>query len=733
MANSESIISHLKYADSTDTWQIQTNEEHSHGVARLCASFAKAFGMESYGYAMGMLHDKGKEKADFQRYIRSVSGYDTSVAPWEHKEHAYVGALLARKLYGPAAELIIPALAGHHTGLYDYSKLKHVMESPFPQGVAIPSEKTALDLSALKAFGGDNRTRKNLHHLYRMLFSCLVDADFLDTEAFMNPVDASLRSSHSSIQEMATMLFTFTQTLNQAPKTPVNILRQQIQQRCYEAAEQPSGFYSLTVPTGGGKTISSLVWAIHHAVLHGMQHIVIAIPYTSIVAQTAATLKSIFGEENVLEHHSETDYEKVCNPILHHRMKLATENWNYPIVVTTNVQLFESMFSNRPSSCRKLHNLCRSVLILDEVQTLPTDFLHPIIDALQYYQSHFSLSVLFTTASQPILDGTIEGCNPRATFPALDHINEIIPTEWRLHDLLRRVNLQINPAGQTYNEIAQQLSQHRRVLCIVNTRRDARELYERLPKEGITIHLSRMMCSTHIKAHLSRLKEALAVETDTVIRVVATQLIEAGVDIDFPVVYRQESGLDSVLQAAGRCNREGRMERGITHVFSLAAERPLPVGSIADANNARKSLPNESDWFAPETMTAYFRQYYCRQDTFDKKHIMDLLSPIELNFETAAKEFQLIDDNNSTSVIVNYENSLSLVEQLRNEGPSYRLLKQLRMYSVNVRFRDFETLRKAGLVEEVQEGIYVIPDSRQYDSNIGLHTDSHWQEELLLV
>ena len=237
-----------------------------------------------------------------------------------------------------------------------------------------------------------------------------------------------------------------------------------------------SGFFSLTVPTGGGKTISSIVWAVNHAIKNGMKRIIIAIPYTSIIVQTATVLKSIFGENNVLEHHSNTDFDQCKDSSMRHQMKLATENWNYPIVVTTNVQLFESMFSNKPSACRKLHNLCNSILILDEVQTLPTDFLQPIVDALKCYQKHFGMSILFTTASQPILSGVIEGCNPIASFNGIKSIYEIIPDKMKLHDSLRRVQLEINDKGKTYDEVSNELSQFDMVLCIVNTRKDAKEL-----------------------------------------------------------------------------------------------------------------------------------------------------------------------------------------------------------------------------------------------------------------
>lgn len=463
-----------------------------------------------------------------------------------------------------------------------------------------------------------------------------------------------------------------------------------------------------------------------------MKRIVIAIPYTSIIVQTAAILKEIFGENAVLEHHSNFDPNTITDSTLRHQAKLATENWDYPIIVTTNVQLFESMFSNRPSDCRKLHNLTNSVIVLDEVQTLPTDFLQPIVDALKAYQHIFGISVLFTTASQPVLSGIIEGCNPKVSFSGIDEIKEIIPRDYVLHDRLRRVHLEIDDAASTYDEITDRLAKHKRVLCIVNTRNDAREIFTRLPQEGLTVHLSRMMCPRHVGQTIEKIKHALSNDTDEIIRVVATQLIEAGVDIDFPVVYRQEAGLDSILQAAGRCNREGKLEVATTRVFSLSKEHLLH-GKIVFANQARLNMKNVKDWFAPETMTEFFRQYYSQMETFDKEGMKDLLyNPKEICFEDASEKFRLIEDG-GVSVIVNTGESMALVEQLKTEGMSYALMKQLSQYSVTIHKGDFEKLKRFGAVEEIIESIFVVNDRAQYDECIGLRLDNHWLSETLII
>ena len=723
-------ISHIRKNQYGEIISYQSNEEHCIGVAELAKRFASEFCMGNWGYVLGILHDKGKEKKEFQEYIQDVNGIPGH-KHWtkKGKAHAYVGALLAQGLYGKVATTFLGnAICGHHAGLYDYFELeKMISSSDLPSEVQMQTD--AIQLNKAKF----TLTENQINHLVRVLFSCLVDADYLDTEKFMNVSSASQRGHHKKLSELLILLEDhFCKLNNNSEDSTVNVIRRCVQEQCIKMSSGENGFYSLTVPTGGGKTLSSLLWAMRHAVCNGQKRIIIAIPYTSIIVQTASVLKSIFGEENVLEHHSQFTIDSIIDKDIRLKAKLASENWDYPIVVTTNVQLFESMFSNKPSDCRKLHNIANSVIILDEVQTLPTDYLQPIVDALKSYQRMFGISVLFTTASQPVLSGLIEGCNPKAAFQGIDGITEIIPKEYALHDRLRRVCLEIDNTGSTYDEIADRLSRHDKVLCIVNTRNDAREIFERLPKEGMTIHLSRMMCPRHVTKTIQEIKQALSDNSETVIRVVATQLIEAGVDIDFPVVYRQEAGLDSILQAAGRCNREGKLDMATAYVFSLSVEHKL-YGSIIDANNARLNMVNVNDWFAPETMTEYFRQLYCRKETFDKKDLKTLLyKPKEMCFAEAAKEFKLIEETGKT-VYVNMDDSLELIERLKSDGITYSLMKELSQYSVNIHERDFQKLLGYGAIEEVIDGIYVVNDRAQYDENIGLRLDNHWMNEILTI
>ncbi len=706
----------------------QSNEEHQQGVALRAEAFAAEFGMGDCGRIMGLLHDKGKEQTDWQKYIQGVTGYNKEYAHVKSgPHHAYVGAIITKKQYPQIARFIAQPIAGHHRGLYDYCDYEEVIKSGVPDDVTI-SEKIPFDFPKLPKM-----KQYDYHHLVRMLFSCLVDADSLDTESFMTPEQAKLRGSHTSIEELLDKLEKYLHDLKaNASDTEVNRIRNYVQEQCVKESQGEKGFYSLTVPTGGGKTLSSVLWALHHAVKNHQQRIIIAIPYTSIIVQTASTLKKIFGEENVLEHHSNINSEDIKDNEQRERLQLATENWDCPIIVTTNVQLFESLFSNKRSDCRKLHHIVNSVIILDEVQMLPLGFYTPVIHTLDTLHRLFDTSVLFTTASQPILTGRIEGTNPLDSFDALTYVREIIPREAQLYDKIRRVDLKFMEGSRTYDEIADELAKHQKVLCIVNTRKDAKEIYDRLPKKGICLHLSRMMCPAHVLATIQQVKDALKDDSEISIRVIATQLIEAGVDIDFPVVYRQETGLDSILQAAGRCNREGKMELCTTYVFSLGKEHPLPSGFISQTNNARLNMGQHYDWFAPEAMTSYFQQLYSRIDNFDSKQIQKLLYKPECEFEEAARQFHMIDDH-TISVIINWNGSINLYQQLLSQGPSYSLMKKIAQYSVNIRERDFRKLLSIGAIEEPYENIYVITNPNFYKSDTGLSLDNQWLEETYII
>lgn len=716
------IISHI-YCDKNCHWNIQSNDEHCKGTADLCANFASEFGMTSWGRMLGLLHDRGKERNGFQTYIRSKTGYETKAYSNESKEHSRIGASIVHKLKEDVLFWLSNPIAGHHRGLYDIDELEMILKADIPNevNVALPEVKLATQLI--------KPSPSEASHVCRMLFSCLVDADRLDTERFMSPEKNKLRSGYQSFVELKERLDNFRRSFGKSNANSLNKLRSEIQEVCDKKGTMKPGLFSLTVPTGGGKTLASVIWAISHAIHHGKKRIIIAIPFTSIIVQTAEIMRNIFGAENVLEHHSaveETDDDKT---------RLACENWDAPIIVTTNVRLFESMFSNKPSACRKLHSICNSVVILDEAQTLPLSFMQPIVDAMNSYVKLFGVSFLLCTASQPVLEGNHKGCgNTKFIGFPQGNITPLIDSKLKLHDKLRRVDIDINTAPLSNEELVEKITKHPRVLCVVNTRRHAYELFNGMPQDGVmSFHLSRMMCPAHILKTINTIKEYLG-RPNQEIRVISTQLIEAGVDIDFPVVYRQLAGLDSILQTAGRCNREGRLDMGKAFVFSLENDRPFSaIGFAADAMKQLLSVSTETDWLSPEAINEYFCMLYANTPSFDKQNIAELMDkPQSCPYQEIADKFKLINDEGA-SVIVNYGEASELVEKLRVFGPNMSLVRQLGRYSVNMSRHKFNEMKQNGLIEEPWTGFYFVPFESQYDSKTGLKTDNEYLEQTLII
>lgn len=733
-------ISHVRKDVTGEKYVFQSNEDHCMDVAKLAEQFASEFGMGEWGYVLGVLHDKGKEKHQFQEYIRDVNGIPGH-KHWTQKgkAHSYVGAILAKQLFPYVYPMLSYPIMGHHTELDDYGDFQKKMSS------VIPNEVTPCDLNTQLSIPSSLRELSAFDYatVIRMLFSCLKDADNLCTEKFMNPDKHQLRGKHISIIEMLDKLERYLQKMQEkSVVSEVNRIRKRVQNICRQEAEGDKGFYGLTVPTGGGKTLSSILWALLHAKRNHQKRIIIAIPYTSIIVQTASILKEIFGEENVLEHHCNfnvedaTDDEEEREKII-----LATENWDYPIIVTTNVRLFESMFSNKRSDCRKLHNIANSVIILDEVQALPIGFLQPIISTLKLYRQAFGVSVLFTTASQPIL------CGQHVSW-GLSKLNgidekdwhEIIPADEKLYDKLRRVEIHVDKEVSTYDDIASRMLEHNRVLCIVNSRKDAQEIFKKLPKEGLTIHLSRLMYPEHVSSSIERIKDALRMDCP-IIRVVSTQLVEAGVDIDFPVVFRQEAGLDSILQAAGRCNREGHREIGHTYVFKLPNQSTKgALGKAISAYHLFKLDSNHYDWLSTEAMKGYFRYLYMSAN-FDEKGILKKCkrSPnagcLTCDFESIHHDFKMIADDGVGVVVLNSENK-DLIQKVKNTGViDHQTIKHLGKYTVNIRERDFEQLKKDHSIEEIvnMSGIYCTQKENQYNPYMGLLFKNLYLEETYII
>lgn len=717
------MIGHIYKDEKTGEFKEQSLEKHLQGTAERAGKFLSPLNLQHVGEVLGWLHDLGKAKPEFQNHIRSASGYDPSTRVSERVTHAATGAKYAAEKYrGFWDFFLVPPIIAHHTGLLDYAC----------QEAGISREKTvpAFNLPQLPVLSKDTLPAftdiSQFHHFIRVLYSALVDADFLDTEAFMNKERSELRTSvtSSSLADLLSLLEVHMSKLqNNGADTPVNRIRKNIYKECLDKSTSDQGVYSLTVPTGGGKTLSSIMWALRHAVHHGLDRVIVAIPYTSIIIQTASIFRSIFGAKNVLEHHSNVE--------LNGYNILASENWDAPIVVTTNVQLFESLYANKPSKCRKLHNIMRSVIILDEVQTLPSAFLQPIIDSLKAYHELFHVSLLLTSATQPSLEfkSSIRDRN----LTGFKSIHEIISDPTALAHSLQRNDIHHIPGALAYEDIADKLMQHQCVLCIVNTRKDAQAIYNLMPQDGSTIHLSRMMCTKHIIEVIEQLKDRLQCSSEQPLRVIATQLIEAGVDIDFPVVYRAHAGLDSVLQAAGRCNREGKqVQNGQVYVFKL--QENSSIGYIRAGQYALNDLDDrlpDANYFEPSTMKEYYHELYQRVDSFDKEKIKGDLESKQICFKKASDKFRLIDDT-STPILIKWGEGAILADEIKQGYLNRDQLRRLQHYTVSLRDKQLLELKNAGRIEFIND-IWVQNDPELYDKQLGLNMDNHYLEETFIL
>ena len=710
------------------------------------ASLAKAFASESapsstnsqWAYLAGLWHDLGKYRPGFQRYLRASDNPDAHMegkVSGREKTHSAAGALWAIETLGAqhgdrgklAARVLAYVIAGHHAGLDDWHQglaqrldstdaLAELEEAKAaqPPGSVLEAGDFVPDLASIP--GGP----AGFALWVRMLFSCLVDADFLDTEAHFDAAKPARRTGFPTLNVMQSALDAHLHTLAaSAQPSPVNTLRAQVLRQCQSQAAQPPGFFSLTVPTGGGKTLSSLAFALNHAHAHGKRRVVYAIPYTSIIEQTAdvfrGALKAL-GEEVLIEHHSQADAPDKDETA---RSRLACENWDAPLIVTTNVQLFESLFAAKTSRCRKLHRLAGSVIVLDEAQQLPPEFLQPILDALNLLVKHYGVTVLLCTATQPALNSTAY-FDPRMNLRGLEGVREIIAEPDALFDALKRVDVEL-PAdwsvGTPWAETAARIAAEDCVLAIVSTRKAARELHRLLPPG--TLHLSALMCGAHRKAVIAHIKARLAAKRAgndlAPLRVVSTQLVEAGVDIDFPVVFRALAGLDAIAQAAGRCNREGRLP-GRGRVVVFVPPEPPPSGQLLKAVQACVGTlyGQNGDPLARGLFASYFRQFYSAVD-LDAKRIVPMLTverdSLAVQFRSAAEAFRLVDDQDSATVVVRYAEHAQEIEKLlaslAAEGPARWLMRKLQRYTVSIHQRLASQLLAQGSLTLPMPGLYV--------------------------
>jgi CRISPR-associated endonuclease/helicase Cas3 len=729
--------------------------DHLHAVAAGAQTFAKAIDtageINSWAHLAGLWHDLGKYRPGFQRYLAASDNPDSHIEGkvlGRDKTHSAAGALWALETLGArhgergklAARVLAYVIAGHHAGLDDWHKglferlsgtdaLNEMHEaiaakpphSVLDQGDFVP------DLTSIP--GGP----AGFALWVRMIFSCLVDADFLDTEAHFDAAKPARREGFPSIDQMSVALVAHLERFAAGTsETEVNTHRAQVLQQCQTQASMPPGFFSLTVPTGGGKTLSSLAFALNHAQAHGKWRVVYAIPYTSIIEQTADVFRDALkalGDEVLIEHHSQADAADRDETA---RSRLACENWDAPLIVTTNVQLFESLFASKTSRCRKLHRLANSVIVLDEAQQLPPEFLQPILDALNLLVKHYGVTVLLCTATQPALNST-DYFDPRMNLRGLEGVREIIAEPDALFDALKRVDVELPPDWTTatqWTNIAARIAAENCVLAIVSTRKAARELHRLLPPG--TLHLSALMCGAHRKEVIAHIKARLVAKREGAdlepLRVVSTQLVEAGVDIDFPVVFRALAGLDAIAQAAGRCNRDGRLPgRGRVVVF-VPPTQP-PPGHPRKAVQACISTLHgqQTDPLARGLFASYFRQFYSAVDP-DAKRIVPMLKvqpDLAVQFRSAAEAFRLVDDQDSATVVVRYAEHAQEIEKLlaslAADGPARWLMRKLQRYTVSIHHRVATQMLAQGDLTLPMPGLYVQVDSENlYDPLLGL-------------
>ena len=711
----------IYYAHSgNDYKKWHTLKEHLTSVSRLAGRHLAGWHGEEEAKLTGLLHDLGKYGDRFQNRLH---GQDKGLDHWSQ------GAFLAITKGGSIAAAL--AIQGHHIGLQslqqeDLRKLKpEQLAVNHPQNLTLSEsdinllenrfKQDGLNFTkpATRLFAGflvPSQARVDNMLDVRRLFSALVDADFIDTEAHFNgnaqgkvPRKQGLKLNKNGLAARALEKLK-THIANKAgqpnPSTALNDIRQALLQSCLQQAQQKTGTFTLTAPTGSGKTLSMLSFALQHALENNLERIILVVPYLSIIEQTAKVYRDIFvdfGDDFILEHHSmaglgaeqaktdaEGDEEQERQT---KRQRLLSENWDAPIIVTTSVQFLESLFSNRPSTCRKIHRIANAVILFDEVQTLPTQLAIPSLAAVSHIATHWNSSVVFATATQPAFNHlhqeVIQHCSG-GWMP-----DEIVTDHAAMMDKLRRVNFNWLPDKLTWQNLADKLTspEQPQVLCIVNLKRHAQELWQALEGEENLFHLSTNLCPLHRQAVLAEVRQRL--KAGLPCRLIATQCIEAGVDVDFPIVYRAFAPLDAIIQAAGRCNREGNLESGQTFVFTPDCNSSLyPDDTYKQAANVTESLKNELgekfDLYNPKVIEQYYRRLYTvAAPEKSKKGLYQSIE--ELSFPDVAQQYRLIN-NDMINIVVPYDQQLfKELETLADQkGLTAQWIKQARGLSISL-------------------------------------------------
>ena len=706
------LYAHTKEDAPITEWQ--SLEDHLTAVSELAGAFAEPFGGTEWASLLGKVHDLGKASDAFQKRLAGGK---------ELVDHSTFGAQFLCERYKQIGELLSYLVCGHHGGLPNgkNGQVRSSLDERLNKTIdSINLNSIDIDLpsyqdlfanapSLLHDAQSKEQFAFSTTFMMRMLYSSLVDADFLDTERFVDSQKAALRHKRGmTLKQMKETLSHHMDRLSKGEKTPVNIARADIHDACVAAAQGGRGIYTLTVPTGGGKTLSSLAFALEHAIKNGQQRVIYAIPFTSIIEQTSMTFKSLFGADSVLEHHSayafhesgDGDSERFI------RERLAMENWDAPLIVTTNVQLFESLYADNPSRCRKNHNLANSVIIFDEAQSIPDGVLTPCLAALEELSAHYGTTVVLCTATQPALE---------AVWPFQIEPTEIVASDRRHADVFDS-RVQIQSVGELSEEaLVSRLREHSQVLCVVSTRRAAGEIYDLLAMDdeikGL-FHLSALMVPAHRSELLTRIKERLS--NGLPCTVISTQLIEAGVDIDFPVVYREIAGIDSIKQAAGRCNREGRSDIGQVYVFDCPETRIRKYWLGRMRALGEETIASLSNPFGDEGVGYFFRARYQVQET-DEYNIMkefanpDAIDARNLPFETCGHEFRMIADEGTNIFIPWSAEGMDLLTSLRNDSLTIEAMRMLQRYSVNVApWQRRKLEEQSAIAQEGSLGIWVL-------------------------
>ena len=703
----------MKYIAHIDGERIQTIKEHLEGTAKLSGEFAEKFGKQDWGYCCGMLHDIGKYSIDFQKRILGENNYRV--------DHSTAGARVCLEKGGKYSFLEY-CIAGHHAGLpnygnnYDESTDSTLSGRRLKKLSDYQAYQTEIEVPAINSMPIDLKRTVNpdfsLSVFMRMIYSCLVDADFLDTEAFMKEGKQG-RNSGENIEILFKKLENYISGwLKNQDIDTVNGRRTEILKNCLEMGKTEKGLFRLTVPTGGGKTVASLAFALRHALENKMDRIIYVIPYTSIIEQNAKVFRDILGEENVLENHCNVDYES-SEELL--PMQLASENWDKPIVVTTNVQFFESLFANKSSKCRKLHNIANSVIIFDEAQMLPNDYLKPCIAMIEELINNYQASAVLCTATQPALTSFFhEGISAKELCPKMEEQFEFF----------KRTVFE-NVGVLTENDLIQRLEKEYQALCIVNTKKRAQRIYKQLEGEGV-YHLSTSMYPKHRRRILREIRERLQKNKKCIL--ISTSLVEAGVDLDFQSVYRELAGVDSMIQAAGRCNREGLRPEKESKVYIFQFEgKENVLGQRQQIDVAKSVITDNRDISDMESITQYFEMlYHIKGDSLDKKKILDEFRNKRYNFAKVGKELKLIEQNTKT-IFINYETEANeTLCLLKERGFTRSGMRKASQYCITVYENEFNKLYGIGSIQPISEDIedfYELRDKEKYTEKIGLELE----------